>query len=584
MIAPGWLRAAVGAAGVAAAAWPLHGTFLGGLAWVIACAVACAGHGGALARVTGAPLAPALAAAAGLAAMLVSSTILGALGLFSGPVQRAIVLLGVALAALPRGPWDPEPARAGAARFRRVVGALAALLLVALALVRLETPVGDGANHVLAVKRLWDTGALAGAPHTSGLYVAGEALLAWGGGAAAAGVLEAFCAALLVLVIAAELSAEDTLAARLALALAAAVIILEPPTPGQMPATLFHLAAILALRAPLEERRTGWHTVGFAAALALLRHEFVFLAVPYAAAAVVLPRLGQPSRRQVGVWLALAAWLAISFGLGLALGLPPGNALGKAFAMLAAAPLAALLLRLFGALPWRGPHGAACFALASYLLAVVAYAIPPARHSATATVAVMTAVALLVLVASVAAAASAASTVSGAAQGLVPSPRPAAGWLHPAAASLVIAIFASTTLLLPAFENDRVGNRFATALIALRERLALGSDRPHDFVHAAQLRAPAGARLAFWGVSAARLDFARNPIRDVSFSGRILRAPLAPPALAGADYLLLEDLRAAPRYDRQTRITTFPPALEAVADRLEYVATEGTAHLFRVRD
>jgi hypothetical protein len=537
---------------------------------VLACAIACTGHGGALARLTGARLSPPLAATAGLAAMLVLATLVGALGLCAGPVQRGLVLAGIALAALPRGPWDPAPAPAGgAARFRRLLGALAALLVVVLALVRLETPVGDGANHVLAVKRLWDTSALAGAPYTSGLHVAGEALLAWGDGAAAAGVFEAFCAALLVLVIASELPAEDTRAARLALWIAAAVIVLEPPTTGQLSATLFHLAAILSLRAPLEERRTGWHTLGFAAALALLRHELVFLAVPYAAAAVLLPRASRPSRRQISI--ALAAWLVVAFGLGLALGLAPGNALGKAFALLAAVPLAALLLRLFGALPWRGLHGAVCFALVSYLLAVAAYAIPPARHAASATAAVTAAVALLVLVASVAA------------RDLAPAPRLAEVRLHPAAASLVIAIFASTSLLLPAFENDRVGARYATALLALRERLLLGTDRSHAFVHAAQLRAPAGARLAFWGLSAARLDFARNPIRDVSFPDRIFRNPVAPSSLDGADYLLLEDLRPASHYDRQTKITTFPLALEAVADRLEFVATEGTAHLFRIR-
>ena len=592
MIAPGWLRAAVGAAGAAAAAWPLHATFAGGLAWVIACAVACSGHGGALARLTGARLSPPLAATAGLAAMLVVATLLGALGLLAGLVQRGLVLAGIALAALPRGPWDPAPA-GGAARFRRLLGALAALLVIVLALVSLETPASDDANHVLAVKRLWDTGALAGAPYTSGLHVAGEALLAWGHGAAAAGVFEAFCAALLVLVIAAELPAEDTLAARLAHWIAAAVIVLAPPTHGQLSATLFHLAAILSLRAPLEERRTGWHTLGFAAALALLRHELLFLAVPYAAAAVLLPRASRPSRRQIS--LALAAWLVVAFGLGLALGLPPGNALGKAFALLAAVPLAALLLRLLGALPWRGRHGAVCFALVSYLLAVAAYAIPPARHAATATAAVTGAVALLVLVTSVAAA-SAAAAASDAARGLAAAPRLAAasrlaaaprlaeGRIHPAAASLVIGIFASTSLLLPAFEEDHVAPRFAAALLAWRERLVLDPDRAHAFVHAAQLRAPAGARLAFWGLSAARLDFARNPIRDVSFSGRVLLAPLAPHALDGADYLLLEDLRPPPRYDRETKITTFPLALEAAADRLEFVATEGTAHLFRVRD
>lgn len=565
MIAARWPLAAIGA-GAAAAAWPLEGTFAGGLLWVIACAVACGGHGRALGRALGLPLAPPLALAAGLAAMLVPSTLLGTLGLFAEPVQRAVVLAGVALAALPRSPWDPEPA-GGGGRFRGALVALAALALVALALVRLETPVGDGANHVLAVKRLWDTGALDPAPHTLGLHVVGEALFARGGGAEAAGVFEAACAAFLVLVLAFELPAADTLAARLAFLLAAVVIVLEPPDPGQMPATLFHLAAVLSLRAAIEERRTGWYVLGFAAALAMVRHELVFLAAPYAAAAAVLPRLERPSRRFVA--LALAAWFAAALAIQLALGLPAGNALGRSLGMLAAVPLAALLLHLLGSVPWRGVYGGLCVAAATYMIAVATYAIHPRQHAASATDATTLVIALLVLAA------------------IVPDPRRGPGTsIRPAAASLVIATFAATKLALPSFgtaSNARVAGRLTSAVVALRERLVLGAERGHEAVRAAQLRAPAGAHLAFWGISAARLDLARNPIRDVSFSGGGLREPIAPRALDGIEYLLVEDLMPAPRFARPDPEPRYTPALARVADRLELVATEGTAHLLRVR-
>jgi hypothetical protein len=565
VIAARWPLAALGA-GAAAAAWPLEGTFAGGLLWVIACAVACAGHGHALGRALGLPLAPPLALVAGLAAMLVPSTLLGTLGLFSEPVQRAVVLAGVALAALPPGPWDPGPA-GGVGWFRGALGALAALALVALALVRLETPLGDGANHVLAVKRLWDTGALDPAPHTLGLHIIGEALFARGGGAEAAGVFEAACAAFLVLVIAFELPAADTLAARLAFLLAAAVIVLEPPAPGQMSATLFHLAAVLSLRTAIEERRTGWCVLGYAAALAMVRHELVFLAAPYAAAAAALPHVERPSRRSVA--LALAGWFAAALAIQLALGLPVGNALGKSFGMLAAVPLAALLLHLLGPVPWRSAHGALCLAAASYMIAVAVYAIHPRLHAGSATGATTLAIALLVLAAA------------------VPDPRRGPGApLRPAAAWLVIAMFAATKLVLPSFgtaANARVAGRFTSAVIALRERMVLGTERGHDAVRAAQLRAPTGARLAFWGVSAARLDLARNPIRDVSFSGGGSREPIAPRALDGVEYLLVEDLMPAPRFERPDPEPRYTPALDRVAGRLELVATEGTAHLLRVR-
>jgi hypothetical protein len=142
-------------------------------------------------------------------------------------------------------------------------------------------------------------------------------------------------------------------------------------------------------------------------------------------------------------------------------------------------------------------------------------------------------------------------------------------------------MLAAGSLLSPAFgtwSNLRVADRFRSAVIALRERAVLGADRAHEDVRAAQLRAPEGARLAFWGRSAARLDFERNPIRDVSFANRRYRSPIAPRELDGVDFLVLEDLRPSP-----LRGGAPAPALAHVRDRVELVAAEGTAHLFRIR-
>jgi hypothetical protein len=583
----------------AAAAWPLAGTPAGALCWGIAAGVACLGYGRALDRAGGAASRPALAVTGGLAVMLVLGTVLAQLGLLVGAVQVALVLGGVALAALPReaepdgaGPRESVDGTLGGA-FGGALGVLAAVVLVAVAVARGGTSTADGLNHVLAVKRLWDTGGLEAIPSAAGLLVVGEALFVRGGGPELAGVFDAgLCAALLIYLVAGELVAGElgkprAGSARLVLALATIAIVIEPPVPGQMLATLLHVAALLALRAAITEgrtpsaaitegrtppapkmaRRTAWVALAAAAGLALVRHELVFLAVPYGVAAVALPRVERLSRGVIA--LAMVAWFAVLCGIQIALGLPPAAALGKGILLLAAVPLAAALLRLLGTSGWRSVHGVMCLALTTYLLALATYAVQPVHHAPVATTAALLGVALAILVAA-----------HGAAE-----PGHAASGVRVGTASVVLAMLAATSLALPNFrfvEVDRIASRFSFAVVALRERLVLGPDRAPAALGALQLRTPAGAGLAFWGKSAAHLDFARNRIRDVSFAGRTFLGPIAPRRLEEIDYLLIEDVRAAPRIERG-RDPAFEPALGELAERLELEAAADGAYLFRVR-
>jgi len=570
--------------------WLLAGSPEGALCWAFAAGIACVGYGRALDRAEGAASPPMLAATGGLAVMLVLATVLAQLGLLVGAAQVALVLGGVALTALPR-----ERAADGAtdgAGLREAMGGalgvLAAVVLVGVALARGGASAEGGVNHVLAVKRLWDTGALEALPSAGGLQVVGEALLARGGWPELGAVFEAgVCAALLIFLVAGELGARRAGSARLVLALATLAIVLEPPAAGLMLATLLHLAAILGLRAaitpgrtasalmmqertasaPMTARRTAWHTLAAAAGLALVRHELVFLAAPYGVAAVVLPRVEQVSRRMVV--LALGAWLVAVCGIQIGLGLPPAAAIGKGIVLLAAVPVGAVLLRLLGTSGWRSVHGAMCFAFATYLLALATYAVQPVHHVPTATNAAMLGVALAILTAAHAAA----------------EPGHGASAIRVGTASVVLAMLAATWLALPHYrfvEVDRISRRFAFALVELRERMILGPDRAPEALGALQLRTPAGAGLAFWGKSAAHLDFARNRIRDVSFAGRTFLGPIAPRGLEGIDYLLLEDVRAAPRIERG-RDPAFEPALGELAERLELLAAADGAYLYRVR-
>jgi hypothetical protein len=532
--------------------------------WAGAAIVASAGYGFAIERAAKLRLPPALTVASGLAALLVIATALAHGGVLVDLVGRGLVGAGLALAAFPReAPSTREPC---IARFYYALGGIAAITLVVIALVRLDVPLVDGTNHVLATKRLWDTGALEPLASSSGLPIVGGALFTLGGTADAMSWFgDGVCAALLLAIITPEIARCDDMISRLAFVLAVGAIVVEPPGAGEMPAMMLHTAAFFALRrAP--QGRTAWHALVLAIALALVRNELAFLAVPYAVGAVVLPRFervrGRPTTAFVG-------WFAAAFAIQLALGAPGGLALVKSLALLAALPIGIAVLHMLGTFRMGSAYGVMCWAVTTFMLAVAIYAVHPRDHSPMATF-VATYGAAFALLAD------------------LPSLFRMVGnnevRLRIGTVSVAIALFASGALIMPGVQggSSYLARRLSFATVALHERMLFGSDAAHEDVHAVQLLAPEGARIVFWGKSAARLDFARNPIRDISFTKRKFLVPIAPTALGGAEYLILEDLHPVAR-KRPDKRTERVAAIADIELRLEPVATVRTARLFRVR-
>lgn len=558
-----WWLAAFGACAVAAAVLG-QGTIAGGVVWMIALAIACAGFGIAFERLTRQRVSTALTLAAGLAVLLAGSLVLARLGWLGRGAQLAAVAAGIAATGLPRAPRTEAAGGAGPGIAAvAVLGGGAALLLIALALIR-PSASDDGASHAFLIKRLWDLGTLAGA-HRSGLPIAGGAYAAWAAGASATSAFGAGCAALVIFLVAGELSAVETGLARLVLAVVALVVVLRPMAGAEWPAVVFHLAAILSLRGPIAERRIAWHTLLAAIALGLVRDEYWVLAAPYALAALATPWRAWPRAR---VAVGLAVWFCVAVAILLALGARAGAAAAKAVAILGGLPLAALVLRMLGGVAWRSVLGAMCAAVASYQLAIASSALPPEMHAAEAVFAIWFVVG-----------------VAGAIAVARLEPSPAAPWLRPAGAVLAIALIALTALGLPMFrpiERRAMTAPFTAAVAAWRDRIVFGAGRAADDVHAAQLRIPAGAAIAFWGHSAARLEFRRNPIRDVASDGGGAAA-ITEARLRALPWWIIEDQPIGGRRDPWSGDRARSSALVEASGRLELHDTIGSARVYRVR-
>lgn len=559
-----WLVATAAPAGITA--WLARGTVAGGIAWVIVLGCACTGFGIAVERASGQRVSAPLTAATGLAAWLAVSTVLARLGWLGATVQLAAVLSGIAATLVPRvapRPSGPRDAGPGAVA-RAALGGVAALLVIAISLMAPQSSIEAGWNHALAIKRLWDLGLLSGGPHQAGLQLVGEAYAALPLGAQFTSVFDGgLCAALVIFLVMSELRGPDRELATLLSVLVVVAIILKPVDNAAWSATLFHLSAILSLRAPLAHGRTAWHTVTAAIALGLVRDECWLLAAPYALAAIALPRIARPSRRLVAAGLAL--WLVTAFAAVLATGVRTGTAIAKALPLVGAIPLGGLLLHLLGATAWRSALGVTCVALAGYQLALATFALLPAVHSADITFAAWLPVGLAIAIDLVARETS--------------DP-----YVRRGAPALAIVFLASTLLVLPMFrrrDSDEMFARLAYAVIAWRERPVLGTERPAEDIYRAQLQIPAGATLAFWGRSAARLEPRRNPIRDVSARTGAL-APIAPASLRDAGWLIVEDPGSAIVRDPWLRERVSKPAIADVSDLVELHATVGIAHLYRV--
>jgi hypothetical protein len=340
---------------------------------------------------------------------------------------------------------------------------------------------------------------------------------------------------------------------------------LDPEISGQWSGVLLVLSALYTLGPALAQRRTGWHTIVFALALRALRTEYGVRSGPYLIAARVLPRGEAPSRRAIVI--AIAGWAALLVSLQLLFAVPPVRAVANLAALLAVIPLTTSILRLAGHYAWRSAYTVMWFASLSSLIAVLVLAIRKSQHIDSATVTVWFSLAVGSL-------------------SIIERDRVA-----PGAAACLIAIVFSTTSFTGYFKRDRYNMmlRHSHAVMKFRDQVILDSmSWTHDDVRALQDLVPPGATIAFWGQSAAHLDFRRNPIRDVSWPvtnnvrrERDFLPALLPQHLLGSQYLLLEDLENKSPKDRWS--SGYAPATSEIEDHLDELAKLGIARLYRVR-
>lgn len=555
-----WAALAIG--GCAAGAAVLgRGSVAGGAAWLVALAVACTGYGIALERVTRQRVPAVLTLAAGLAILLPVSLVLARLGWLGEGVELAAVVAGIAAAGLPRVPRaDAEP-RSGPGAGAWLIGAGAGLFAIAIAAIRRDAPI-DGDNPVFLIKRLWDLGALPGGPR-AGMALVGDAYATWASGAGAAGLFAGLCTALAICLVVEQLPAGERWH-RLVLVLVVLAAVLRPGRGTAWPAVAFHLSAIFALRGPLAERRVAWHTILAAIALGLVRGEYWLLATPYAFAGLAALR---PAWSRPQVAIGVAAWLCAATAIVAAMVGHAGLAVAKALAILAGLPVAALVLRMLGGVPWRSQLGALCAAVASYQLAIVAAAMPPAMHSTDAVFATWFVVA-----------------VAGALALVRDEAAPSPAWPRAAAVALATSLFGLTLLGLSMFsvgERRAMAGQLGAVAIAWGDRAAFGTGRAADAVHAAQLRIPPGDAIGFMGHSAARLEFARNPIRALVIDSD---DPPAGAALRGLAWLIVEDLVVPRAYQDWTGAAIRTPLWIEGSGRVELRDAGLGVRVYRVTD
>jgi hypothetical protein len=443
----------------------------------------------------------------------------------------------------------------------------------------------DEINHVMALKRLWDTGAIPGL-HQFGWQVVGEAIFSLAAGAQSPFFFDGVCALLVMLMMGAALARQDRGFALPALVVIGPWMLLLPnPTVDMVcrwPSGLLHLSMFSVLLY-LDKERYAVVLVGLAAAaLVALRIELAPLAMTYAVAAVAGPRARSWTRR--GRWTAAASWAAALAVLAWASGNAAPVAVAKAALALLSIPVALGALSLLGSMPWWSPAGVALLAVTSTVAVSALHMVPiGARSLAVALSALYHLPCLLVLLLDRATFAPRSSTPTAGSR----------GHLFALPAALLLGGLFSSSIFRAAFrDEDRTAttNRFVKLGAAAEMAAMAGFDVAPDLRLARlQLHAPAGARLGVWGKSAALLDYRRNPIVDASWSSagkkRWFLAPLTAPRLAAFDYLLVEAFVRSlenPQDAKPNEPTTATPTL-LVNDQLELIASEGGERLYRVR-
>jgi hypothetical protein len=439
------------------------------------------------------------------------------------------------------------------------LAAAVAALLVGVHVVVDAAWLTDGVNHTAAVKRLWDTGGLGALPYQAGGLIVGEAYAARFAVADHAALFDAgLCAALVIGLLGEELAARRAPAATALWLVLAIPIALNPEPTVAMVArwsgTLFHLAAFFALQRAFEARRpTAWIAI-FAAGLAALRWEFVPIAGPYAVAGLALVS-GRAWTRRAQVWAA-AGWIAVL----IVVATKPLIGAAVAIPLTALALVGAhLLVPAISRAPVRSAIGVLAFVVITASLAPALGLIAPIAHSGSALSTLWFAAAVGLLQAG--------------APMLEPwQPGPQ---LRLGALAIALALLTGATILWPNFHpgrRERLVDRYLNAAADLRYLAAHGYDlERHRAVARLQAIVPAGVPVVFSGRSAGALDFARNPIVDLSAARDQVLPPL-PRGLDGGGFAIIEDvatpiptprgdLRAA-RYSALTRplVTTARPA------------------------
>lgn len=607
---------------LAAAGWLGAGSIGGALAWAGAVLLACLGYGAAVGRgaaqLQGAPL-PALplplVGVLGYAALTVAGTALARIGLFGSAVQLGAVLVGQGLwlgfgAALPR--WAPAR-RLGVAPWIGV--GLAGGLIALLRLFSVDRVISDDEiNHVMALARLWGAGDLLPMRLSLGGQVVGEALASLAAGASAPFFLDGLCALGLLALALSLLPARGGLALPGLAVIAWWMVMFYAPGGvliSRWPMVLLCVASFALLRqlfdeAPLVERagatqgeahgepaslvsRRGERALLLllAAALATLRNELVPVALVLAVAALLFGEAGLARRWSRGqrAGALAAAFVALAL-LGAGSGAPLPLAFGKAAACLVAVPLVLLLLLLTGTFAWSSALGAALLSLVVGLVSSRLGLMPIGVRSFATGLALLSQLPFLVA--------------------LLFEKAPRRAHLYPVTAALVFVWMFTDSLNLAVYrdvDRGRLPNRLtelgARAELAYFSGLAANERSVDERLRSLQGQVPPGARLGLWGRSAAKLDYRRNPIRDVSWTAVSAHRRSARPAflggltaksLAGVDYVIVESFVAPLRerddeFDRKTgaRNPTYAAPTLLVEERLELVALVGNEKLYRVR-
>lgn len=507
------------------------------IGWTLVMFAACFGYGVAIERAFRFRQGLGVTIATGIVALCAFSLLVAYLGCLVPPVQYALVAGGLGLCWIDR----VRQRRAPTSWRSIVVAALAGMILIAIAALLRDVPIADDANRGFLVKQLADTGRISGIHQGLGLAIIADSYWCLARGAADAAVFEQGAAAALALLVLAELCRDR----REVFALAVVATIGASTWLDDWSAVPLLLAAHVALTRTQEVRRRGGHAIILALGLGLLRYEYLFAAFPFVAAAIALPRRPLPSPRALQ-WIA-GAWLVFTVVVQLGLVVPVSRGAVHAIALapcfliflvrrpVAALACAALLLALGAGLDaFRSAHAAAALSATWISLGLALVAEQPAP------IALVSAAALIWSV------------------------------VWPACWS-----WDARRHIAWRFERAIDAARFAT---------------PDDAALAAlQAKAPAHARLGFWGRDAAQLDFRRNPIRDASWPRQSRRyreylMMLSPATLAGLDYVLVERLPPSALLDPHVADPwgANASAVEPVASLLTLVEANGYGALYRI--